>query len=88
MHAKQNVQFTLDKGNQAGSGADMTVIGNVANGLTQPQWAIVKRRASHAHPIRASGTGDLWLAVGTDSGFEGQSEFYFTSMAVTLAPLP
>lgn len=80
------VSFSLDKGNQAQSGADMTTIGNVANGLEEFRWAIAGRTGVHAHAIRSSSAGHLWLAIGTDSGFEGLNQIYYTSVGVELVP--
>ena len=37
--------------------------------------------------VTADGEGRLWLIVGTDSGFEGLSAFYYARIACTLTPL-
>jgi hypothetical protein len=35
--------------------------------------------------VKSSASGDLWLLVGTDSGFEGQTELYYQRIDVHLA---
>ena len=37
--------------------------------------------------VTADGEGRLWLIVGTDSGFEGLSAFYYARIACTLTPV-
>ncbi len=37
--------------------------------------------------VTADGEGRLWLIVGTDSGFEGLSAFYYESIACTFTPV-
>lgn len=81
-----SVEFSLDKGNQLQSGPDMTTIGDMSNGIDEPRWVLVERKGRHAQKIRAGRDGVLWLAIGTDSGFEGHNQLYYTRIQVTLTP--
>ncbi len=49
----------------------------------------IKTLDNSASPVKvtADGKGRLWLIVGTDSGFEGLSAFYYARIACTLTPV-
>ena len=49
----------------------------------------IKTLDNSASPVQvtADGEGRLWLIVGTDSGFEGLSAFYYARIACTLTPV-
>lgn len=81
-------KFSLDKGNQAEGGKELTVLGNVANGLTGFEYKLVKRD-NLTKPVEAKtdAEGNLWLCVGTDSGFEGLTVLYYDRIKVTLMPI-
>jgi hypothetical protein len=87
----EHFQVDLDKGNQAVGGADMSVAGNVANNAGPEECAshtfhAFSRVHEHATPVTATASGDLWLLVGTDSGFEGTTQLYYQRIDVTLTP--
>ena len=42
------------------------------------------RTHEHPTPVTASADGDLWLLVGTDSGFEGLTRLYYLRFEVEL----
>jgi hypothetical protein len=79
-------QMNIDKGNQLQPGADMMVLGNVGVSPTTTQYSEVPRSNSSANPFRVTtnGQGELWVIVGTDSGFEGRTTLYYTSINVLL----
>lgn len=74
--------MNIDKGNQSVGGADMKVIGNVANGLNTPTYKIIQR--SGTVTATADASGNLWLIVGTDSGFEGVTLLYYDQITVEI----
>jgi len=84
--------MNVDKGlgNNA-SGEAASVIGHIANGLSvdmeNPPYVSLKRQHEHEYTVTASPDGELWLLVGTDSGFEGLTGIYYQSIAVTLSPV-
>jgi hypothetical protein len=83
--------MNVDKGaGNSGSGTAASVVGNIANGLfaeEDPRYISLERQHEHQHTVNASPDGELWLLVGTDSGFEGLTGIYYQSVAVTLSPL-
>jgi len=84
------VLINVDKGDQASGGQNLGLVGSIWNGLDCPieQWVMLHKTYSHPVPIRASkDIGELWIAVGTDSGFEGLTGVYYYSIEVQLTPV-
>jgi hypothetical protein len=85
-----NFILNTKKSNQSGSGSEVSVAGNIANGgPPDPNdgYRIVTREHVHPESIHANDSGNLWLVVGTDSGFEGITTLYYVSISVTLTPV-
>lgn len=77
--------FNLDKGAQANSGKDLGILGNVANGVETSEYKIVKRdNIAKPFEVKTNDKGELWLCVGTDSGFEGLTVLYYDKIKVTI----
>jgi hypothetical protein len=72
--------LNFDKGNQAKDGADLHNMGNIANGLTTYEYAIIERSVKLKGKSDAQGTA--WIVIGTDSGFEGTTTLYYTDVNV------
>jgi hypothetical protein len=85
---EEGLRLNLDKGNQSEDGEDATSAGNVANGLEctpeNERYVLIERRQAHANRVTASEHGRLWLFVGTDSGYEGLNQLYYSRIVVTL----
>lgn len=87
--------MNVDKGLGNGdSGEAASVTGNIANGLSadeidmeNPPYVSLKRQHEHEYTVTASPDGELWLLIGTDSGFEGLTGIYYQRIAVTLRPV-
>jgi hypothetical protein len=87
--------MNVDKGSgNSDSGKAASVIGHIANGLSadeidmeNPPYVSLKRQHEHEYTVTASPDGELWLLVGTDSGFEGLTGIYYQCIAVTLNPV-
>lgn len=89
-HYKMNI----DKGNQAEDGKDMVQIGDISvpensEGfvLTSRSNASYNNNSSYNKPVivKSNSEGELWLVVGTDSGFEGITTIYYTRISVVLS---
>lgn len=82
-------RMNIDKGNQSNGGESMVVVGHVAHPAVAGEEYRIKTLGNSASPVKvtADGEGRLWLIVGTDSGFEGLSAFYYSRIACTLAPV-
>jgi hypothetical protein len=91
LRAGTELTMNVDKGQQATGGRDAGVAGNIANGRTcegaNRLYARVVRQYTHAQPVRTDSRGELWLLVGTDSGFEGLTGLYFESITARLTPV-
>lgn len=84
LHYRMNV----DIGQQSASGTAASVAGNIANGRDDCRgdapFVTLARIHTHATPVRASQSGELWLLVGTDSGFEGKTTLFYRQIDVRL----
>jgi hypothetical protein len=87
-----DVRLSVDKGNQSQGGPAAVIAGDIANGIPceealdseEPPYAMVERTASIE--TETDEQGNLWLFVGTDSGFEGQTSIYYDRIEVVLSP--
>ena len=78
-----------DDSGQSNGGESMVVVGNVTHPAVTGEEYRVKSLDNSGRPVHvtADGEGRLWLIVGTDSGFEGLSAFYYARIACTLTPV-
>jgi hypothetical protein len=84
-------RMNVDKGSgNSGNGTAASVVGYIANGLSaeeNPRYVSLERQHEHNYTVAASPDGELWLLVGTDSGFEGLTGIYYQSIVVALIPV-
>ncbi len=76
--------LNLDKGNQSEGGRDMKILGNVGfDG--EMGFRLIEVHNSEV-PIEATSNanGELWVLIGTDSGFEGTTELYYNRIQLFL----
>jgi hypothetical protein len=86
------VRMNVDKGDQNIGGRYASVFGDIANGRTPDPahaepYVTVTRTGTRSFAARSDAAGNLWLLVGTDSGFESLTRLYYQSIAVSLRPL-
>jgi hypothetical protein len=83
-----SLRLNLDKGEQSQGGANAQVVGDVTNGMTGCDDSAYRliTRDNRASPFRVTSDsqGELWLLVGTDSGFEATTALYYDTIRVTL----
>jgi len=77
-------RMNIDKSNQSQSGMDMKVIGNFANGTDLNVYKIKQLSTSTPLNVKASQQGEIWLVIGTDSGFESRTTIYYNSIQATI----
>jgi hypothetical protein len=91
---KGNYILNIDKGNQSEDGEDMIVIGDISVPENSNGYTIISRSNSpltNTDPVdktlivKTNSRGELWLIVGTDSGYEGVTTLYYTSITVVLS---
>jgi hypothetical protein len=89
-----NYILNIDKGNQSLDGEDMIVIGDISVPAETEGYATISRSNSpsagtqaYDKPliVKTNSKGELWLIVGTDSGYEGITTLYYTSISVVLS---
>ncbi|MFW6056340.1 MAG: hypothetical protein ACOC9B_03430 [Chloroflexota bacterium] len=84
--------LNVDKGGgNSGEGEAATVVDTIENGLPaeevdlqNPPYVSLTRSHQHDYTVTASDDGELWLLVGTDSGFEGLTGIYYQEINVAL----
>jgi len=81
-----------DLGN-SGSGEAASIVGDIANGIpaeefdfANPTYVSIEKEHEHESTVTAGEDGNLWLLIGTDSGFEGLTGMYYLEIEVTLEP--
>ena len=78
--------LNIDKGNQSAAGSNATVLGDIATPLTVAEYTLITRNnaSPSAQPLiaQSNSAGDIWLIIGTDSGFEGTTTVYYTNVKV------
>lgn len=80
IHYRMNV----DKGNQGVDGPNIKLIGNFANGTNSEDYRLKKLSTSSPVNVQSNASGELWLIVGTDSGFEATTIIYYNYIKAIL----
>ncbi|MCP1385609.1 hypothetical protein [Runella salmonicolor] len=81
----QHWTLNWDKGNQSSGGKNAIVLGTVGIEGETYKYQIIKRtNQSKAFSAKTNDKGELWLLVGTDSGFEGITTLYYTKVKAVL----
>jgi hypothetical protein len=76
-------RMNIDKGNQSQGGSDMIVTGDFSNDTEVNEYTLVTRTNQSVFQAQADSNGEIWIAVGTDSGFEGTTTIYYNTISVT-----
>jgi hypothetical protein len=87
---KDYLRMNVDKGDQASGGSAASVVGNIANGLPCDDfWEYRSLTRTHIHEflVRTDKSGQLWILLGTDSGYESTTPLYYQHVGVTLIPI-
>jgi hypothetical protein len=76
--------MNIDKANQAGRGTDMDTLGHIGVTDTTTVFTIIER-SNKDHPFRilTDDSGEVWICIGTDSGFEGTTTVYYSRIEVS-----
>lgn len=84
------LRSNVDKGNRSNGGESMVVIGNVSHPEVVSDEYKLKTVATDGDSVSVTtdDTGELWLIVGTDSGFEGLTALYYTRIAFAFSVRP
>jgi len=78
-------RMNIDKGNQSQEGADMMNIGHIGIEGEEYEYELIRRgNGERSFGATTDPEGNLWLIIGTDSGFEGLTTLYYTNIQVRL----
>jgi hypothetical protein len=78
-------RMDIDKGNQSQGGNDMIVIGDFSNDTDQEVYTLkTVTNDEQAFSVMPNDAGELWIIVGTDSGFEGSTTIYYSFISVEM----
>ncbi len=73
----------IDKGDQSNDGKEAVGLGNIGTGNDLDDYTLITRtNTNKPFTTRANSQGELWLIVGTDSGFEGLTTLYYSKINV------
>ena len=83
-----HLRMNIDNGNQSRGGSQMAVLGTVGHPDIVGDEYRLKTLDSMDSPVvvNADDSGNAWLIVGTDSGFEGLTRLYYDRISFTLTP--
>jgi hypothetical protein len=85
-------RLSVDKGQQSTGGPAATVAGTIENGTSNcsssASFVSLEKVHQHSFVVTANGSGEIWLLVGTDSGFEAKTTLYYQSITATLTLAP
>lgn len=86
-----HLRMNVDKSDQSQGGIAASVTGNIANGRpcdpSSRPFVSLQRTHQHTSLVNANSRGELWLLVGTDSGFEALTALYYQRIDVSLVPV-
>jgi hypothetical protein len=82
-------RMNIDKGNQAEVGSDMINLGHIGVASGTTDFTIITRsnNSDNSFTVTTDDAGELWIVIGTDSGFEGTTTLYYTQVDVLLNKL-
>ena len=86
--AAQYYRANFDHGSQLTGGRDALPVGNIATSNTNCAVPRYELKSFDSAPlgVATSANGRLWFVVGVDSGFEGPTAVYITSVRVAIKP--
>ena len=80
-------RLNIDIGNQSQSGTEGLVVGNVANSIECGADEVYEKKTlsmSQSIDVLSDNDGKIWLTVGFDSGFEGNTEIFVTKLSANI----
>jgi hypothetical protein len=80
--------LNLDKGDALTAGEDVIVLGDIGvNNSVTPYALVTKSSASSNTPfhVLSNSKGEIWLLVGTDSGFRDYTTVYYTKVSAVFS---
>jgi hypothetical protein len=77
-------RMNIDKGNQQVDGNDMKKIGDFANGTELNTYKLKTLKTISPLSIKSNSNGEIWIIIGTDSGFESTTTIFYNMIKVNI----
>lgn len=77
-------RMNIDKGNQQIDGKDMKKIGDFSNGTDLNTYKLKTLKTISPLSIKSNSNGEVWIIIGTDSGFEATTTIYYNMIKVSI----
>jgi hypothetical protein len=78
-------RMDIDKGNQSQGGANMIVVGDFSNDTDREEYTLKRvMNDNQGFSVLSNDAGEIWITVGTDSGFEGATTIYYNYIRVEM----
>lgn len=77
-------RLNIDKGNQSQDGVNMKLIGDFANGTELNVYKLKVLKTAIPISVNSNSKGEVWVIVGTDSGFEAITTIYYNRIKVNV----
>lgn len=81
---ENHYRMNIDKGNQSQAGKDMKLIGDFANGTSLNIYKLKLLSTSSPIDVMTNANGEIWVIVGTDSGYEATTTIYYDRITVSI----
>lgn len=70
-------RMTIDNANQSQSGEDMVLLGDFSNDTDKEEYVLKTVTNGKPFAVTSNENGEVWLIVGTDSGFEATTTIHY-----------
>ncbi len=81
--------LNVDKGIQADPGETTVLLGDISVAADTKEYTLITRdnasMSDYPFVAKSNSKGELWLLVGTDSGFDGVTTIYYTKVNVVFS---
>jgi hypothetical protein len=79
------IRMNINKGNQSQGGDQMKVLGTIGIEGEDFIYELIQRdNIQQPLNVKTDSSGNLWIIIGTDSGFEGVTTLYYNAVKVRL----
>lgn len=81
-------RMNIDTGKQGNSGKDMVVVGDMAKTENNRSGEYEFKEFQAEFDVAANSLGEVFLIIGTDSGFEATTSYYLDDISVSWDFIP
>jgi len=76
-------RMNINKGGQSQGGSDMAVLGDFSNDTDQQVYTLKTVTNEQSFMVTSDSLGEVWIVVGTDSGFEATTTIYYNEISAS-----